>query len=609
MFPVHVDFHPDELLVSYASRLARANGLLGINDLFRDFEIAPQAFHLGESRAINLFAEVTGIDPAMALAQSFVAMPNDSYRIAAQTIGDRYLLRRQFRVCPACLRNDIGTELTSGTVFRAYARISWSLTTIQCCPVHHLLLVLPPEPGTSYDFCHGWEPWLPEVYEGDFDKPTGATGKYEAYARASFAGEGSSRPGYLADLPLDAAGAAAEALGLSALHGAKWSKSDMSAEELSLATDAGFDLLARGHDGVQSLLDDLRFAEGKPQERPPGRYGKLHEWLLRGGGSAETFAPLQEHLARHITDTWPLGPGDLCFRTKVTTRCFHSILTAAAQYGLRPAQVQDLLQGAGLQGALPLPEYEQVYEAMAVEQVLEAVSSSISMQAAMVKLGLTRNQMTTLIDAGYLTVSKGGDRSRPRFSPADISAFLDRHRNIPVEPSRGTGGDTVSILVAARRFGVSTAQIYGLFLEGKLSRVSRAKDDLLWSSLRVSAFEVGNHLSTNTGKDQVRLSTAAVSLGLSNDFLRRLGAEGWFELRREVDPRTRQRVTTLAEREVADFEARYITRRRLAQKMLLDVRQVQQHLGDAGSLPVHLSDDGRELIFNLEDCRPFLPDP
>ena len=110
MFPVHVDFHPDELLVSYASRLARANGLLGIDDLFRDFEIAPHAFHGGESRAISLFAQVTGIDPVMALAQSFVAIPNDSYRVAAVTIGDRYLLRRQFRGCPACLRNDIGAE-------------------------------------------------------------------------------------------------------------------------------------------------------------------------------------------------------------------------------------------------------------------------------------------------------------------------------------------------------------------------------------------------------------------------------------------------------------------------------------------------------------------
>jgi hypothetical protein len=101
MLPVHGNFHPDELLVSYASRLARANGLLGIDDLFRDFEIVPQAFHGGECHAIKRFAQVTGIDPEMALAQGFVAMPNDSYRIAVETIGDRYLLRRQFRVCPA----------------------------------------------------------------------------------------------------------------------------------------------------------------------------------------------------------------------------------------------------------------------------------------------------------------------------------------------------------------------------------------------------------------------------------------------------------------------------------------------------------------------------
>ena len=118
---------------------------------------------------------------------------------------------------------------------------------------------------------------------------------------------------------------------------------------------------------------------------------------------------------------------DVCFRSKVTVRRFHSILTAAAQYGLRPGQVQDLLNGAGMQGALPLPEYEQIYDARAVEVVLDRVSSSVSMQAALKLLGLTRNQMATLIEAGFLTVSKGGDKARPRFSQADIIAFLDRH--------------------------------------------------------------------------------------------------------------------------------------------------------------------------------------
>lgn len=609
MFPVQVEFHRDELLVSYAARTARANGLLGVEDLFKDLEITSQAFHAGNAGAVKRFAVVAGIDPERARAQTFHAIADDRFTIADELLSDKHLLRRQFRVCPACLREDIGPELTRETALRAYARILWSLTPVHSCPIHLLLLVLPPEPGTNFDFSHGWEPWLFELFEGDLDKPTQAEGNFEAFAAAVLNGENPPKPGYLARLDLGAIGAAAEAMGLSLIHGAKWSKTELSAEDAAVASDVGFKVLSGGEPGVQSLLDELRFSKGKPQERPPGRYGKLYEWLLRGGGAGAEFAPLQDHLARHIQDTWPLGPKDICFRSKVTVRRFHSILTAAAQYGLRPGQVQDLLNGAGMQGALPLPEYEQIYDARAVEEVLDRVSSSVSMQAALKLLGLTRNQMATLIEAGFLTVSKGGDKARPRFSQADISAFIDRHRGFAFRKAREEDLDEVGILIAARRHGVSTAQIYGMLLEGKLSHVSRARDDLLWSSLRVSASEVGVLLSANrVPDDRIRLSTAAETLGLSNDFLRCLSREGWFDLQKEVDPRTRQPVTTIALTDIAAFQGRYITRRRLAREMMLDVRNAQHRLEEAGITPVVVSEDGRELIFHLEDCRHFLPD-
>ena len=608
MFPVQVEFHRDELLVSYAGRTARANGLLGVADLFKDLEISAQAFHAGDSSAIERFASVAGIDPERARSQTFIAMADDHFAIAGQQVADKHLLRRQFRVCPACLRADIGPELSRQTATCAYARTAWSLTAVHSCPIHHLLLVFPPEAGTNFDFSHGWEPWLFELFEGDLDKPTQAEGKYEAFAEAVLNGEDPPRPGYLARLDLGAIGAAAEAMGLSSIHGAKWSKTELSAEDAAVASDVGFEVLSGGELGVQSLLDKLRFSKGQPQDRPPGRYGKLHEWLLRGGGAGAEFAPLQGHLSRHIEDTWPLGPKDICFRSQVTVRRFHSILTAAAQYGLRPGQVQDLLNGAGLKGAMPLPEYEQIYEARAVEDVLERVSSSVSMQAALKLLGLTRNQMATLIEAGFLTVSKGGDKARPRFSQADINAFLGRHRSVVFRKVREGDMDEVGILIAARRHGVSTAQIYAMLLEGKLSRVSRARDDLLWSSLRVSASEAGVLLAANRVPDErIRLSTAADSLSLSNDFLRCLSREGWFDLQKEVDPRTRQPVTTIALTDIAAFQGRYITRRRLAREMMLDVRNAQHRLAEATITPVVVSEDGRELIFHLEDCRHLLP--
>jgi hypothetical protein len=311
MFPVQVEFHRDELLVSYAARTARANGLLGVADLFKDLEISAQAFHAGDSSAIERFVSVAGIDPEHARSQTFIAMADDRFAIAGKLLSDKHLLRRQFRVCPACLREDIGPELTRETALRAYARILWSLTPVHSCPIHHLLLVLPPEAGTNFDFNHGWEPWLFELFEGDLDKPTQAEGKYEAFAASVLIGRDPPRRGYLARLDLGAIGAAAQAIGLSSIDGANWSKTEVSAEDAAMASDVGFEVLSGGELGVQSLLDKLRFSKGQPQDRPPGRYGKLHEWLLRGGGAGAEFAPLQDHLARHIQDTWPLGPKEI----------------------------------------------------------------------------------------------------------------------------------------------------------------------------------------------------------------------------------------------------------------------------------------------------------
>ena len=86
MFPVQVEFHRDELLVSYAARTARANGLLGVEDLFKDLEISAQAFHAGDSGAIERFASAAEINPERARAQTFHAVADDRFTIADELL-------------------------------------------------------------------------------------------------------------------------------------------------------------------------------------------------------------------------------------------------------------------------------------------------------------------------------------------------------------------------------------------------------------------------------------------------------------------------------------------------------------------------------------------
>ena len=48
MFPVTANFQKDELLGSWLCRLARWNGIAGVADLLKDFDISPAAFHAGQ---------------------------------------------------------------------------------------------------------------------------------------------------------------------------------------------------------------------------------------------------------------------------------------------------------------------------------------------------------------------------------------------------------------------------------------------------------------------------------------------------------------------------------------------------------------------------------
>lgn len=606
MLPVLAERHSDELFASLVSRTARANGIPGLQDLVLDFSVNPRDFHLGKVNAIESVAEVVAINAKDALHSSFRKVGEERYTISGQVFADRHLIRSLYRVCPACIRQDIGPELTSKTFTRPYARIVWAVAAAHCCPVHRLLLVRPPEHGPPHEFHQTWEPWLLEIFDGDFDSQTASEGSFEAFASAKLSNQDISSGGHVAKLPVEIVGAAAEVLGFSVLHGAKWLRKEMTPQDKALAVDAGFKALQGGEAGVCAVLDGLRLAAGQPQDKPAGRYGTLYEWLLRGGGSGPEFSFLQSHLERHVEENWPLGPNDVGFKIEQRTRRFHSILTASAQYGLRPPQVGSLLDGARLKGDLALPTFEQIYDAVAVEQILEQVSSSISMLAAMELLGLTRTQMATLIEGGLLTVSRGGDRNRPRFSEADIRRFQGQYADIPVKPDLPFEPDEVEIAKVARRHAVSTAVVFQMIVDRRLTRLRRAEDNLLWSNIRVSSQEVDRLLSAQVGEEArwLRLSTAASRLAMSPDFMRELAASGWFDLRVEIEPRTRQSMTSIAEAGIIEFEARFITKRLLARKVLSNVRRAQRRLQDAQIAPIVSSRNGIEAVLNIDSCQP-----
>lgn len=580
MLPVKTIFHTDELAVSYASRLASANGLLSMQDLLRDFQINVPAFLTGMPDALRTFSNFTDCDFQSTCRSSFAEASENYVTLAGQTLERARVLRGSFRVCPGCLREDIGDVLNSRTAMNAFARIVWSLKSARVCPHHELLLVLPPEDGPLHDFWGTWSPWMMDIADGDLDRRIDIVGQFEKHAANVFAGISSSI-GWANQFDLGSLGIASEMLGRAVLRLVGRPDNE---EQLARATDRGFALTAGGPDQIETALMALRCQSSEAQVRPQGAYAPLYEWLNRGSGTKEPFKPIRRIVREHVWNTWPLSVDETIFDKANSKRRFHSVLTASQTFGMRPSHVAYLLADAGMAGELDLPLFERIYPAAEVCDVLEPISGSVSVNEASRRLGLTRTQMSTLMQTNLFRPGRGGDEARPRFTEAQIQQFLARHECIPImAPYDVTGLSLVDIASAARVSQVTVAVIYKLVLDGHVPNARRAGSDLRWSSLMVPRHEVDQLVRPATGLERVSISAASKVLAMDTQFIRELAQRGYFKLQDERDERTGLKKTTLGLPEMDEFRDRYITVRGLSRSIRQPVRRCREILEAAKS--------------------------
>ncbi|OSP54296.1 TniQ family protein [Pseudoruegeria sp. SK021] len=212
-------FHDDELFTGYVSRCARALSLTSVVDFLADLRALQADFQSGQPEAISRVAKALGVDPARAKWQTFSRDDGQNVRLAGVVLHDKRLLRSQFRVCPACLRADIGTVLSPKSALNAYPRMAWSIRPVVQCPQHNLLLVHPLEASQPHEFSQSWEAWLQDIVDGDMDVLVPGGAGYEAHVSDVFSGNPSSL-GWADGFPLDALGLIAETLGVAKLFGA-----------------------------------------------------------------------------------------------------------------------------------------------------------------------------------------------------------------------------------------------------------------------------------------------------------------------------------------------------------------------------------------------------
>lgn len=77
MPPVLAQIGTDELLASFVSRIARANGISGLEGLLLDLTVSPSDFHSGKVNAIRRVAEVATPDPTQPRRRRLLSVHHD----------------------------------------------------------------------------------------------------------------------------------------------------------------------------------------------------------------------------------------------------------------------------------------------------------------------------------------------------------------------------------------------------------------------------------------------------------------------------------------------------------------------------------------------------
>lgn len=380
-------------MLSFASRLAAANGVSRLANLCAHLGLDLKALVRGEEGQIQRLAGYGGVDARELANRTFRPSGDGFVWFGSERLAPSAIHRQRMRACPHCVARDRAEK--TGLASRPL----WGVVHARRCCHHGSYLIDPPSPAPN-DFSASWH--LHEATQTEADSEP----LFEIWADGRL--HGRRGDAWIDKLDIDVVGDCAEMIGASLLFGKNRGIASCSQTELADAVSAGFSVLAAGPDHVLKFFESLRYGEGADQDRPQGRYGRIHDWLKRGGGSSGRFEPVRAILRNHILDTWSLGNDELALDERVRERRFHSLQSAAKYLDAHPKRLGKQLEA---EGHLDLGKSgpDRLIPAWVISAMRDAAFEDAGLAEATEILGVSKFTIETLLEAGILRRATTGE--------------------------------------------------------------------------------------------------------------------------------------------------------------------------------------------------------
>lgn len=402
---LQVPFFEDELLTSFVSRMARANGRADLHRFCRDLGLDRLGIIRGDVGSIANLEKALSQPAGSLTSQAFYKVGTRHIRFrdmifAAGSIGP---VARKF--CPHCIHEDQANRCRMpGT--RVYARLAWAMYSYNVCERHGDQLVLFEDVNrsckagndiamsrASSDFCSQIDLWHP-TDQSEVLVVAPSSPSFERFIADRLSGR--TGHGELLDkIPLPAAIEVSQLLGLAVENGQRFRWQIGERLETSSVAARGFQALKRGEIGVNAVLDQI--AARADNNRSQGSYGTLSEVLSR---RPETHGAIKLLLAKHAANNQlVLAQSESCDDV--------SVAEIAATVGLPPRIVCRYLVQEGLLTKIPTQPASVMVTSSEAAKAVEALADAASFDDVQSILGCSLSELRSLARSGLVSQIMG----------------------------------------------------------------------------------------------------------------------------------------------------------------------------------------------------------
>ncbi|MFT5864621.1 MAG: hypothetical protein ACI82I_000350, partial [Gammaproteobacteria bacterium] len=286
-------------------------------------------------------------------------------------------------------------------------------------------------------------------------------------------------------------------------------------------------------------------------------------------------------LATHLSETWPLGPGDEFLGEPITERRLHSVRTAAQEFGVDSRRLRKMLVASDLIDN-SLHDSWAIFDAQKAKILVQSLVEYQTAKGLAEGISMSRSQFDLLVEDGILRPALKEARTKHVWDPHDGQVFLKSLLSGATKLHRAHH-EWDHISKSAQRLKVRPSDIIGAIWDERIKQVGNRITFSGYEAIYVNHAEVMSILSP---REPTGLSIEFFSkgVGLAQPVhLNRLIKNGHTTATELRNPKTKALQLYITDDDAKTFHAKFVTLRTLAEGRETSWQNVSRKLKARGT--------------------------